>query len=350
MYDHLAAVGQAIFPGEVVVVLDADDGALAERGPDAGVDVVVAGGGVVAGQGHGGPVFRAGVLADVQPGEILQLAGQATLLHGQVGIMHGQLRAHAPGAGVRQQGEVTTGRAAKSIARGQVCPAELHEVVTAAAGAQLLRGLTEQGLRGGEVGKRFVGQHRVVVGALVGLQSEGGLFAQDGRQPVLVRIRQLTGQVINRKAHPATDIDAHTVGNHGVLSGQYAADGQAVAVVGIRHQRTGGGDGQAHRVVQLLHGIGRNARLTLEYPERAGRLPHLRVVNGRRRLRRQPAEFPGNAPPVFVFDEIIRVSQEVSQRRVAPGDGFPPERLVHHGNRQAGGPLRPAAFDQVFCS
>ena len=44
----------------------------------------------------------------------------------------------------------------------------------------------------------------------------------------------------------------HGVGNHGVIGGQYAADGQAVAVVGVGHEGTGHGHGQLHRNFHLM--------------------------------------------------------------------------------------------------
>lgn len=60
-------------------------------------------------------------------------------------------------------------------------------------------------------------------------------------------------QVKHREGHPAADIHAHGVGNHGVVGGQHPADGQAVAVVGVGHERAGHGHGQLHGRFHLVH-------------------------------------------------------------------------------------------------
>lgn len=60
-------------------------------------------------------------------------------------------------------------------------------------------------------------------------------------------------QVEYRQGHPAPDIHAHGVGNHGVISGQHPADGQAIAMVSIGHEGTGHGHGQFHGRFHLLN-------------------------------------------------------------------------------------------------
>jgi hypothetical protein len=61
--------------------------------------------------------------------------------------------------------------------------------------------------------------------------------------------------VQDRQAHTAGDVDPDCVGNHGVVGGEDAADGQAVADVGVRHQGAGHRNRQSAGVVHLPHRV-----------------------------------------------------------------------------------------------
>ncbi len=71
---------------------------------------------------------------------------------------------------------------------------------------------------------------------------------------IRARLQRFDRHVKHRQLHAASNVDAHRVGNHGVLASQHTANRQAIADVGVRHQRRPGG----HR--------------------RAASLPHLRVA------------------------------------------------------------------------
>jgi len=75
-------------------------------------------------------------------------------------------------------------------------------------------------------------------------------------EPIGLRFDRLGRQVENGHFHAAGDIDADGVGNDGILGGQHAADGQAIADVGVRHERGRDGHGQVAGVIHLLEGFG----------------------------------------------------------------------------------------------
>jgi hypothetical protein len=178
---------------------------------------------------------------------------------------------------VGQQGQVLPFRTVEGVVRSKTDDTELYEVVSATAGPQLGRGLGPQFLGHGQEAEGFVFQYGMIPGLVVGPESKGSVLQQNIGKARLVLFRQLSRQIKNRETHPATDVYAHSVGNHATFGGQYPANGQSVPVMRIGHQGTGHGDGQSHGVVQLLDGVGRNTGLRVENGEVSGRFANLRV-------------------------------------------------------------------------
>jgi len=64
------------------------------------------------------------------------------------------------------------------------------------------------------------------------------------------------GDVEDGELHAAGNIDAYCIGDDGVARREDAADGQAVALVGIGHERAADGDGEAGGVFHLFERAG----------------------------------------------------------------------------------------------
>ena len=111
MHDHFAlcrrSIDVALFPGEVVVVLDVEDHFRAERARDVFVDEGMIRRGVMAHQVHRGPVFLARFVIEREPREMLQFLRQlAVAIHREPAVMLANLRARSARAAVREQREV----------------------------------------------------------------------------------------------------------------------------------------------------------------------------------------------------------------------------------------------------
>ena len=59
------------------------------------------------------------------------------------------------------------------------------------------------------------------------------------------------GLIEDGEFHPTCDVDADRVRDHRILCGKHAANGEAVADVGVGHVRSLDGDGEPARVLHL---------------------------------------------------------------------------------------------------
>ena len=99
--------------------------------------------------------------------------------------------------------------------------------------------------------------HIVITAVLEGAANPETRFAfDDVSQPVALTGDDVRLAIINGELHPAGDINTDGIRNHGIFCGKNATNRQAVARVGIRHQRPRHGDGQCAGVRHLPHGIG----------------------------------------------------------------------------------------------
>ena len=120
------------------------------------------------------------------------------------------------------------------------------------------------------------------------------------RQTILIGRERADRQVENRKLHPARDVDADGVRDHGVPGRQHAADGEPVADVRIRHQGAGHGYGQLARILELLD----RGRLEVVAPDPVRRIDASR---NKRPLRRGLLdEQPRQLPVARIVDKIGR--------------------------------------------
>ncbi len=179
---------------------------------------------------------------------------------GGLGVVRRDLRARSARARVREDREVGAGRQPEVVGR-QVEAPELHEVVPGAARPELSGGLVAQAAH--ELRARpAAGVEHVVVGPL-GQRLAGAELrlaqerALEGRRLV---VEHRGRQVEHGQLHPARDVDAHAVRDHGALGREHAADRQPVALVRIGHQGALHRRRQAQRVVHLseraLLGVG----------------------------------------------------------------------------------------------
>ena len=123
-------------------------------------------------------------------------------------------------------------------------------------------------------------------------------------------------EVEHRQLHAAGDVDADAVRDHGALGREHAADRQAVAAVGVGHERAPHGRRQAQRVLHLVQ----RALLGVAAPglERRRRVP-LREGDGERCARAD--QLLGDRSEVGVAGVRVRVGDhvpELGQRLVPP--------------------------------
>ncbi len=78
----------------------------------------------------------------------------------------------------------------------------------------------------------------------------------DGAREAILFVFQIAQRNIqHRHLHAAGDVHADGVGNHRVLRGQHAADGQAIADVRVRHERARDRHRQQTRLFHLHHRV-----------------------------------------------------------------------------------------------
>ena len=232
--------------------------------------------------------------------ELLRQFRAKVARHLAVVLRHG--RARSPASRVAEQREVLAGRKA-AYRLEDLEHAELDEVVPAAARAELGPGLVLEAPR----------HHRDVPVAVhdrvcppVGelrADAEARLPLDRAHEFVPARRQRRDGQVQHGHLHAARDVHANRVRDDRGVGRQHAADGQAVALVRVRHQRAGHGDRQPARVLHLLeralldvvavHPAGRRALPRREpglcrHPrgDQARQFAVLRMVDKRRRVRR----------------------------------------------------------------
>ena len=100
--------------------------------------------------------------------------------------------------------------------------------------------------------------HHIVIAAILKTASdpETSLAFYNVSKSVALTGDDVCLAIIDSEFHPAGDIYTHRIRNHGIFCGKNATDRQAVAWMGIWHQRSGHGDGQCTCIRHLPHGIG----------------------------------------------------------------------------------------------
>jgi hypothetical protein len=97
----------------------------------------------------------------------------------------------------------------------------------------------------------------VAVGAELGADAEAGL-GLDGLDEAVAAglvVEVLGGEVEDGDLDAACDVDADGVGDDGVLGGEDAPDGEAVAEVGVGHEGAGACDGEVAGGGELVEGL-----------------------------------------------------------------------------------------------
>ena len=191
---------------------------------------------------------------------------------GQPAEVLGDARPRAAAAAVGQQRQVLPRGQVQPVGRIQVVEdrehAELGEVVAAAARAELRPGLILQAGHHGSDAPVLV--HNRVLPARPGAKgrahAEAGLPLKGLDERLLSALQGRDGPVQHGQAHPAGDVHPHGVGDHRVSGGQHAADGQAVALVGVGHE----GAGHRHRQRAGVGHLAEGARLDVLAPALPG--------------------------------------------------------------------------------
>ena len=154
---------------------------------------------------------------------------------------------------MREQREIRARRGeaeSRRLLRIDLERAKLHEVVAAAAGAELLVGLVAEPLRDGRHLPIGI-EHRMLAKLPPAPWPTAGKrrphakprLALDGCcQPIGLLFQPRGRCVKHAHLHPAGDVNADRVGNHRVVGRQHPADRQAVADMRIGHQGPGHSD------------------------------------------------------------------------------------------------------------
>ena len=281
-----------LLPREVVVVLHIQQHLRAQMTRHVPMDHRMVGRRIPAHQLHGRPVLLALRGIQVQPGQVLERVRQLGVpAHGQLAVVRRHGRARPAAAAVAEQREVGPGGQPEvGLVEGQ--GAELHEVVAAAAGAQLAPRFVAALL--GDRAHAPVAVHHLVLAPVAEgrAHAEAGLLDQRRGQAVLLLGQRGGRDIQHGQLHAAGDVHADRVRNDAAAGGQHAADGQAVALVRVGHQRPARGHRQLSRVGHLLQ----RARLQALAPDlvRSGRLAADEGVGGReilgQRARQRPVE------------------------------------------------------------
>src|SRR5690554_4555864 len=91
MHDYFVTVFVTFFPGKVVVVFNAYQGALPQRCGDSIMDLVMTSGSIISREVHGLPVFDSFFRIERKPGKVTGEAGQLAYIHRELGIMAGDV-------------------------------------------------------------------------------------------------------------------------------------------------------------------------------------------------------------------------------------------------------------------
>ena len=205
---------------------------------------------------HRGPIFPARIGVQPEPGQMPQVAGQFRMqAPRQCGKVFGHFPARAPAATVRQQRQIHSRRQSGHV-QGHVQHAPLHEMVARAAGAKLRPGGVAHARRDRGEAPVLVHDRVVLADLKFTADPEAGLLLNGLGQLVAVGIDQLRGEGEDAHLHPAGDVHAHPVRDDRIVHSQDPADGQAVADMGIGHERPAHGHGEARAVAHLLHSLG----------------------------------------------------------------------------------------------
>ncbi len=105
VYDHFAALPDFL-PGEVVVIFYDPQRFHAQFARYFGMDDFVAGGGIIAGQVHRGPIFGAFLFFQVQPGQVFVFLLEPAFADGNVRVAHCYFSTQGTGARVGKESQV----------------------------------------------------------------------------------------------------------------------------------------------------------------------------------------------------------------------------------------------------
>lgn len=246
------------FPSEVVVIFDGEGWGDGKGGGEAAVDMVMTGGGVIACEVHGLPIFEAFGFVEVEPREVGYFFGEVAFFDGNLFVVFGDLGAEATRAGMGEDSEVSAFGELPLVGVGEVDGADIYEVIAAAAGADLLVGFileAAEELGGGEFWAVDNGVFAEVVGE--GIFAEAGVVDEDFFELGAFFLDKSFGigvELIDGEAHTAGDVHADAVRDNCILGSENAADGEAVAVMGIGHECASDRDGELHGAFHLLAG------------------------------------------------------------------------------------------------
>ncbi len=248
--DVLAKV--VFFPGKVVVVLDVEQDLSSEVGGDGLMNHGMIGGGVLAHEFHGVPVFLSGFGVEVEPGEAGDFVREVGVeLNGEFAVVVADGGAGTAAAAMAEQGEVKAGREGQ-VGGSDFESAELDEVVAGTAGAKLGPGLVLE--LAGDRGDGPVGVHDGMLASVreTGTDAKAGFGFNGGDESVGAGFDAPDGEIEHGHLHAAGDIHTDGVRDDGVVGGEDAADGQAIADMGIGHQCASYGDGESAGLFHLL--------------------------------------------------------------------------------------------------
>ena len=129
-------------------------------------------------------------------------------------------------------------------------------------------------------------QHRVLAAIFKrGTNAEARLCLNGTRKTILLVLQVACGKIEDGHFHAAGDIDADGIRNDGIVRGQHAADGQAIAHVRIRHQGSRHENRQQTGFLHLHYGVVFKALAPLAIFDRLG-------PRRRRRAEQRLGEFP----------------------------------------------------------
>ena len=171
-------------------------------------------------------------------------------------------RTGAATAAMREQRHVGAGF--QGLDAGVDCEqSELDEVIAAAAGAELGPGFVF--VLFGDRADGPVGiQDGVGAAILEGSANAEAGFGGDGAgEAILLVLEVADGEIEHCHFHAAGDVHADGVRDDDVIGGEHAADGQAVADVGVGHQSAGHGHGEEAGFLHLHDGLGLQASAPL---------------------------------------------------------------------------------------
>jgi hypothetical protein len=238
-------------PGVVVMVLDAVDHLKAGGSREALMDKVMVGGGVVAHQLHTLHVFTVGIRRAVRREIAVALRDRrCTGGIGEAHVVGGELVARSTAAAVGHEPDGVIGAIITYTHNSN----EIGEVVAGAGGAQLAR---SERFEPADDGTRVpAGVIHDGMGKTIALpfraQAKGGAVPEDVRITLAITQEIRARQVVGGEAHAAGDVVADEGGGDGVLEVDHPADGEGVALVGVRHEGAPDEGGQSGGRVDLV--------------------------------------------------------------------------------------------------